>query len=70
MYSRYIPDANRGVVLNLFAIPLNLIVISVFLFQKRLGLAGTLRCSTTALAGACAASVALRRQTVASKEGA
>ena len=34
------------------------------------GLAGTLRCSTTALAGACAASVALRRQTVASKEGA
>mgnify|MGYP006903345319 CR=1 FL=1 len=43
LLSRYIPDANRGVVLNLFAIPLNLIVISVFLFQKRLGLAGTLR---------------------------
>ena len=33
--AKYIPDANRGVVLNLFAIPLNLIVISVFTMQAR-----------------------------------
>merc|ERR1712185_35966 len=66
--SKYIPDANRGVVLNLFAIPLNLIVISVFTMQGSLGLAGTLRCSTVALAGGCAASLALRRVTAAEQE--
>ena len=40
--SQYLPDAYRGVIMNLFGIPLNLIVVGVFLSIERLGLAGAL----------------------------
>merc|ERR1712185_278404 len=53
--SKYLPDAYRGVIMNLFAIPLNLIVVGVFLSISKLGLSGALVCSTTALAGAAIA---------------
>ena len=33
--SRYVPDSHRSVIMNLFGIPLNLLVISVFLSIKR-----------------------------------
>lgn len=48
--SKYIPDSHRSVIMNLFGIPLNLIVVSVFLSIKRLGVKGALACSTTSLA--------------------
>ena len=47
--SNYIPDSHRSVIMNLFGIPLNLIVVSVFLSIKRLGIKGALACSTTSL---------------------
>ena len=38
--SKYLPDAYRGVIMNLFGIPLNLIVVGVFLSISKLGLTG------------------------------
>jgi hypothetical protein len=58
---RYLPDEYRGVIMNLFAIPLNLIVVGVFLSISKLGLAGALTISTLALSGATLAQLALRR---------
>ena len=43
---------------------LNLIVVGVFLSIERLGLAGALTCSTTALACATAAQLLLRRTVI------
>lgn len=50
--SKYLPDSHRSVIMNLIGIPLNLIVVSVFLSIKRLGVTGALACSSVALAGA------------------
>ena len=47
--SRYVPDSHRSVIMNLFGIPLNLLVISVFLSIRRLGVSGALRVATGAL---------------------
>lgn len=47
--SKYIPDSHRSVIMNLFGIPLNVLVVSVFLSIKRLGLTGALGISTGAL---------------------
>ena len=47
--SKYIPDSHRSVIMNLFGIPLNLIVVSVFLSIKSLGVQGALGCSAGAL---------------------
>lgn len=47
--SRYVPDSHRSVMTAMFQIPLNLIVVAVMLSQKRLGLKGSLACSTVAL---------------------
>lgn len=58
--SKYLPDAYRGVIMNLFGIPLNLIVVAVFLSIGSLGLTGAFACSFTALATALAAIFALR----------
>ena len=58
---RYLPDAYRGVIMNLFGIPLNLIVVGVFLSISKLGLSGALTCSTTALALATVSQFMLRR---------
>ena len=57
--SRYVPDSHRSVIMNLFGIPLNLLVISVFLCIKRLGVSGALRVATGALglATTCAAAL-------------
>ena len=59
--SKYLPDAYRGVIMNLFGIPLNLIVVGVFLSISKLGLAGAFTCSSTALAGAAISQFLLRR---------
>jgi hypothetical protein len=57
--SKYVPESHRSVIVNIFGIPLNLIVVTVFLSIKRLGVSGALACSTAALAVATAAQIAL-----------
>lgn len=47
--SKYVPDSHRSVIMNLFGIPLNVLVVSVFLSIKRLGVSGALSVSTAAL---------------------
>jgi hypothetical protein len=47
--ARLLPDEHRGAIMNLFGIPLNLIVVGVFLSISKLGTVGALKCSTTAL---------------------
>jgi len=48
--SKYIPDSHRSVIMNLFGIPLNVLVVSVFMFVKYLGVNGALGISSCALA--------------------
>lgn len=48
--SKYIPDSHRSVIMNLFGIPLNVLVVSVFLSISKLGLKGALGISSGALA--------------------
>ena len=57
--SKYIPDSHRSVIMNLFGIPLNLIVVSVFLSSRYLGIQGALTCASVALGLATASSIAL-----------
>lgn len=58
--SKYVPDSHRSVIMNLFGIPLNVLVVSVFLSIKRLGVSGALSISTGALFTASASMAALR----------
>ncbi|GKY93926.1 hypothetical protein MPSEU_000359500 [Mayamaea pseudoterrestris] len=48
--SKYIPDSHRSVIMNLFGIPLNVLVVGVFLSIDKLGLGGALSISSGALA--------------------
>lgn len=48
--SKYIPDYHRSVIMNLFGIPLNILVVGVFLSISKLGLTGALGISSGALA--------------------
>ena len=57
--SKYVPDSHRSVIMNLFGIPLNALVVSVFLSIKRLGVGGALSVATLALALATAATAKL-----------
>ena len=59
--SKYVPDSHRSVIMNLFGIPLNVLVVSVFLSIKRLGVSGALSISTGALGVAAACMFALSR---------
>lgn len=65
--SKYVPDSHRGVIMNLFGIPLNALVVSVFLSMKRLGMTGALGISTGALGVATACMIALQRSTAPPK---
>lgn len=47
--SKYIPSEQRSIIMNLFGIPLNLIVVSVFLSIKSLGVSGALSIASGAL---------------------
>jgi hypothetical protein len=55
--SKYLPDSHRGVIMNIFGVPLNLVVVSVNLLISYLGVTGALSCSaaTLTLAAGCAA---------------
>ncbi len=57
--SKYIPDSHRSVIMNIFGMPLNLIVVSVFLSIQKLGVSGALKIATAALGVAATASAAL-----------
>lgn len=58
--SKYVPDSHRSVIMNLFGIPLNVLVVTVFLSISKLGVTGALGISSAALAVATACMVALR----------
>ena len=58
--SKYIPDSHRSVIMNLFGVPLNILVVSVFMANQRLGVSGALRVSTWALALAATCMFKLR----------
>lgn len=47
--SKYVPDSHRSVIMNLFGIPLNVLVVSVFMSISKLGLNGALGISSGAL---------------------
>lgn len=47
--STYLPEQYRSVIMNLFGIPLNLMVVSVFLSIQRLGIQGALSIASAAL---------------------
>jgi MFS family permease len=47
--SKYVPDSHRSVIMNLFGIPLNVLVVSVFLSISKLGLNGALGISSVSL---------------------
>jgi len=58
--SKYFPDSHRSVVMNLFGIPLNAMVVTVFLSIEKLGVQGALGVSTTALMVATGCGLKLR----------
>jgi MFS transporter, MFS domain-containing protein family, molybdate-anion transporter len=60
--SKYVPDSHRGVIMNLFGIPLNVLVVTVFLSISKLGTSGALAISTGALGVASACMLALNRR--------
>jgi len=60
--SKYLPDSHRSVIMNLFGIPLNLIVVTVFLSIRSLGVNGALQCATAALATATLCMLLLQRE--------
>ena len=66
--SRYFPDSHRSVVMNLFGIPLNAMVVTVFLSIEKLGTQGALGVSTTALAVATACGLKLKSLVNGKKE--
>jgi MFS family permease len=61
--SKYIPDSHRSVIMNLFGIPLNVLVVGVFLSIDKLGLGGALTISSGALAVASLCMLKLRGMT-------
>jgi MFS family permease len=65
--SKYLPDSHRSVIMNLFGLPLNLIVVTVFLSIQSLGVQGALRCAAGALGLATVSMAALARTEPAQK---
>lgn len=59
--SKYVPDSHRSVIMNLFGIPLNVLVVSVFLSIQKLGVNGALAVSSGALGIATLCMFALKR---------
>ena len=59
---KYIPSENRAVIMNLFQVPLNVLVVLVFLNIKRLGTGGALGVAALALAFGGVGSRALQRE--------
>eukprot|EP00520_Triparma_pacifica_P001068 CAMPEP_0118667398 /NCGR_PEP_ID=MMETSP0785-20121206/19766_1 /TAXON_ID=91992 /ORGANISM="Bolidomonas pacifica, Strain CCMP 1866" /LENGTH=545 /DNA_ID=CAMNT_0006561851 /DNA_START=104 /DNA_END=1737 /DNA_ORIENTATION=+ len=58
--SKTVPDSHRSVIMNIFGIPLNALVVAVFLGIKKLGVDGALKVSAASLCVASAAAIRLR----------
>jgi MFS transporter, MFS domain-containing protein family, molybdate-anion transporter len=67
--SRFVPDSHRSVIMNLFGIPLNVLVVSVYLSIKRLGVSGALTVSSGALGIATLCMWGLRTMVRREKKG-
>ena len=61
--SKYVPEGQRAIIMNLFGIPLNMLVVGCFLSIKKLGVPGALSVAAGALALAAAAAADLARTT-------
>ena len=59
MRSKYLPDSHRGVLMNIFGVPLNLIVATALLSIESLGVGGALKCASGALGLAAVAQTML-----------
>jgi MFS family permease len=59
--SKYIPESHSGLIRTLIGIPMNVIAVTIMLSEKRLGMKGSLTCSTLALAIAFLAHLHLLR---------
>lgn len=59
--SKYVPDSHRSVIMNLFGIPLNVLVVGVFLSISKLGVGGALGISSAALGVATLCMITLQR---------
>mmetsp|Transcript_15813 Transcript_15813/g.20644 ORF Transcript_15813/g.20644 Transcript_15813/m.20644 type:complete len:556 (-) Transcript_15813:36-1703(-) len=66
--SKYIPDSHRSVIMNLFGVPLNVLVVSVFLSINKLGIVGALAVSTGALGVAALCMLQLLKTTQEGKK--
>jgi len=60
--SKFVPESQRSVIYNIFGVPLNMLVVGVFLSINFLGIAGALTISTGALATAALLSWELSRE--------
>lgn len=60
---RHVPDSHRSVIMNLFGIPLNVLVVAVFLLNERLGVTGALGIAAGALSLAAVCGARLVRAT-------
>jgi hypothetical protein len=58
--STYFPNSHRSVIMNLFGIPLNIMVVTVFLSIEKLGVQGALGVSTLALSVATMCGIKLK----------
>mmetsp|Transcript_3609 Transcript_3609/g.5494 ORF Transcript_3609/g.5494 Transcript_3609/m.5494 type:complete len:345 (+) Transcript_3609:455-1489(+) len=61
--AKYVPDSHRSVIMNIFGIPLNALVVSVFLSIRTLGVQGALAVASTALILASTAAASLLANT-------
>ncbi|CAB9526234.1 Molybdate-anion transporter [Seminavis robusta] len=57
--SKYLPDSHRSLIMTLFGVPLNIIVVTVFLLVPKLGHVGALAVASIAVGLACACMVGL-----------
>eukprot|EP00580_Thalassiosira_gravida_P009654 CAMPEP_0201635480 /NCGR_PEP_ID=MMETSP0493-20130528/7999_1 /ASSEMBLY_ACC=CAM_ASM_000838 /TAXON_ID=420259 /ORGANISM="Thalassiosira gravida, Strain GMp14c1" /LENGTH=610 /DNA_ID=CAMNT_0048107453 /DNA_START=126 /DNA_END=1958 /DNA_ORIENTATION=+ len=60
MRSRYLPTSHRSVIMSIYGVPLNVLVVSVFLYIGRLGVTGAFAVATVALVTAVLCMLALQ----------
>merc|ERR1712127_77034 len=61
MRSKYLPNSHRTVIASIYTMPLNLLVVTVFLFIERLGTTGAFVVATSSLATSAICMLLLRR---------
>ncbi len=61
MRSKYLPNSHRSVIASIYTMPLNLLVVTVFLFIERLGTTGAFVVATSSLATSAICMLVLQR---------